>query len=204
MTSAQRKDNREDHLNDSWVELHFQQNQPPSTSISSSSAQIGDVSRSPLPSTAMEKLLLEAQREFSRGSSRVGSATSTAASSRGSPRSPHSPNNEPSALSLLSQVPTIDEDPAPQSQMTSVDPTQMNLIDLSSRPEAVPPREWGTTFKHPRRHRLSMRHSGGAFSLRNLPLLLFTHACSFFLGAATMLFVLRKYCKWGPHHMLAE
>ena len=65
------------YFTDSWVELHFQQNQ------GMSSSQDPSMQRSPLPSSAMEKLLLEAQREFSRGSSCVGSAASTAASSRG-------------------------------------------------------------------------------------------------------------------------
>ncbi|KAK2180603.1 hypothetical protein NP493_436g01045 [Ridgeia piscesae] len=47
------------------------------------------------------------------------------------------------------------------------------IWDWSSRPEVTPP------------------------SLENLPALLFTHACTFFLGAAAMLFYLKKYCNWA-------
>ena len=200
MASAQRSDSREEPLNDSWVELHFQQQQQ---AVGSTHPSSGASTPRPYPGTAihssaMEKLLLEAQRDFSRGSSRVASATSTAASSRGSPKSPHSPNNEPSTLGLFSEISTIQERPV--SATSSQESNSDWIWEWSSRPEAVPPSEFGSKFKHPRRHKLSVRNTkvmtSGIFALENLPILILTHACTFFLGAAAMLVYLKKFCKW--------
>lgn len=195
MASTQRSDSREDTLNDSWVELHFQQ-------LANSGTSTPRTYPSIIHSSAMEKLLLEAQRDLSRGSSRgssrVASATSTAASSRGSPKSPHSPNNEPSTLGLFSEISTIQERPA--SDTSSQEGNTDWIWEWSSRPEAVPPSEFGSKFKHPRRHKLSVRNTAvmtsGVFALENLPFLILTHACTFFLGAAAMLIYLKKFCKW--------
>merc|ERR1712126_11910 len=125
----------------------------------------------------MEKLLMEAQRESSRSSSR----NTSVASSRGSP---HSPNNEWAGEGAQGQAPPTIQ-------------TADWIWDWSSRPESMPPSGYERGFKHPRRSRLSVRNTGvmrsGPFSLENLPALLVTHACTFFMGAAVMLIYLKKY-----------
>jgi len=135
----------------------------------------------------MEKLLLEAQRDGSRGSSRNASTTS----SRGSPKSPHSPNNEPAG-----DISTIQEGETPEAQEV-----QDWIWDWSSRPEAIPPSEYNGRFKHPRRTKLSVRNTqimrNGIFNLENLPTLLLTHAATFIMGAAVMFIYLKKYCRWA-------
>lgn len=192
----------EDSLNDSWVELQFQQKQMQQGLSVDVGPALGKSLPLSLPPSTMEKLLLEAQREFSASSSRIGSATaSTAASSRGSPKSPHSPcADSSSSLGLLSEVSSLKVKEVPQ----SAPPEATDWIwEWSSRPEAQPPSgEWGSKLKHPHQHKLSARKmrvmNAGVFSLENLPILIFTHACTFFLGAATMFFFLKKYCKWAP------
>ncbi|XP_074641734.1 BCL2/adenovirus E1B 19 kDa protein-interacting protein 3-like [Tubulanus polymorphus] len=159
---------QEEPLNESWVELHFQNNGL-EQSESLNSIHNGN----------MEHLLREAQLESSRSSSRV---TSNASSKRGSPKGtqgPPSPNHTASDW----------------------------IWDWSSRPELQPPADWGSKFKHPgqqlkpRRHKLSVRNTSvmrsSLFNLENLPTLLLTHACTFFLGAATMLIYLKRYCNWA-------
>ncbi|KAK2150404.1 hypothetical protein LSH36_406g01042 [Paralvinella palmiformis] len=181
MSSIQRQDPKDDNLNDSWVELHFLQQQQQGTPPAGSAAmsrplQPGTIERMLLeaqkqqqltPPTAdpalykpvshgtMEKLLLEAQREWSRNSSRIGS-------------------NE-----------------------SRVQENGDWMLDWSSRPEVIPP-----GYKQPvKRAPLSVRNTkmmrSGPFSLENLPLMLLTHACTFFLGAAVMFMYLKRYCGWS-------
>lgn len=150
----------------------------------------------PVSHGTMEKLLLEAQREWSRNSSRIGSNVGSTASSRSSPKSPRSPNNEMSCIGLgESGITTIQE--------SRVQENGDWLWDWSSRPEVIPPGELvGARYKQPvKRAPLSVRNTkmmrSGPFSLENLPLMLLTHACTFFLGAAVMFMYLKKYCGWS-------
>ncbi|XP_064603746.1 BCL2/adenovirus E1B 19 kDa protein-interacting protein 3-like [Liolophura sinensis] len=167
MATSQKNGHSED-LNESWVELGPRE----TDGVTSHSVHHGN----------LEKLLIEAQRE-SRSSSQQ---TSTASSLRGSPKSPHSPNNElaPSDFRTIQEEPGTDW-----------------IWDWSSMPTAQPPSDWGSRFKHPKKNRLSVRNTrvmqNGVFCLENLPTLLLSHAASFFLGAAVMLVYLKKYCNWA-------
>ncbi|KAI0222302.1 BCL2/adenovirus E1B 19 kDa protein-interacting protein 3 [Lamellibrachia satsuma] len=200
MASLQGSETREEVLNDSWVELHFQQNRTPPNDNQGMFKSIS------VSNTQMEKLLLEAQRESSsrtssRGGSQLSSHVGSNPSSRGSPRSPHSPVTEmaptvPAHTLGLGEISTLQDCKGLREEGNND-----WIWDWSSRPEVAPPSEWSGRFKHPSRHKLSVRNTrvmrAGPFSLENLPALLFTHACTFFLGAAAMLFYLKKYCNWA-------
>ncbi|XP_060082441.1 BCL2/adenovirus E1B 19 kDa protein-interacting protein 3-like [Ylistrum balloti] len=165
MASTHRADASED-LHDSWVELN---NSGPQDPLVPQSIYNGN----------LEKLLIDAQKE-SRTPSRANSKESSA---RGSPKSPHSPNNE---------LATQDSDRDPGTDW---------IWDWSSRPEAHPPSDWNGRFKHRIcREKMTSRNSrvskSGVFTIDNLPQLLLTHACSFFLGAAVMFVCLKRYCSW--------
>ncbi|XP_052832155.1 BCL2/adenovirus E1B 19 kDa protein-interacting protein 3-like [Octopus bimaculoides] len=136
----------------------------------------------------MEKLLMEAQQE-SCSSSQANSAVS---SNRGSPKISNSPKEW--ATHEMSQGESVGTD---------------WIWDWSSRPEIQPVGDLSGYFKHPRRHRLSVRNTkvlrNGVFCMENLPTLLISHACSFVLGAAVMFMYLKKYCNWAAviaHHAL--
>ncbi|XP_035672440.1 BCL2/adenovirus E1B 19 kDa protein-interacting protein 3-like isoform X1 [Branchiostoma floridae] len=143
---------------DSWVELHYanngdqQQQQQQGTNGNLTSPHNGN----------MEKLLIEAQHESPRNSSRGSS----------SPRSPNSPplpvngsDHEMGSLngsnghSEKSQV----HSETGSSNSASLPPlpernTAEWIWDWSSRPEQNPPKDWEKKLKHPK-HRLSMRHT---------------------------------------------
>ncbi|GFS13069.1 histone-lysine N-methyltransferase SETMAR [Elysia marginata] len=185
MASAARPDQKADDLNDSWVELHYQSSplksagQPVET-MSSSTDPVCDIITPQLPLScstgSMERLLIDAQRE-SRTPSRPNSNQS---SQGGSPKSPSSPNSEWSNDDWRSKQ----------------DPGTEWMWDWSSRPEVQQSVDsMCEKFRHPgslgsKRHSpLSVRNTKvmsktGVFSLANLPTLLLTHACTFFLGAA--------------------
>lgn len=212
MDSSARQGNGDGQLNDSWVELNFQQQQR--SGVATPEAALHR--QVPLPGLShnqMEKLLLEAANE-SRGSSRGSSRISSQASSRGSPKSPHSPNNELAPGLMGADIQTIQrssiaeatyrvrEGEVLQAVQRADIPTDW-IWDWSSRPEVMPPSDYGKQFKHPGNHgsKLSVRNSKvlrsvGVFTLDNLPTLLVTHACTFFLGAAAMFIYLKKYCNW--------
>lgn len=175
----------EEALNESWVELHFQQqaeNQTRNGNNGNGNNGNGQSLQSALNGN-YERLLIEAQRENS-------SKATSNASSRGSPKGSNSP--------------------VPASQDTQQFQTAEWIWDWSSRPEVQPPSEW--KFKHPaapppRRTKLSvrntkvMRQDGGVFCLENLPVLFLTHACSFVLGAATVFIYLKKCCNLTANTM---
>uniref|UniRef100_K1RL95 BCL2/adenovirus E1B 19 kDa protein-interacting protein 3 n=1 Tax=Magallana gigas TaxID=29159 RepID=K1RL95_MAGGI len=108
----------------------------------------------------VEKLLIEAQKE-SRSPSRANSKESSA---QGSPKSPHSPNNE---------------------LQESRDPGTEWIWDWSSRPEANPPLEWKERFKRPA---TSVRNTRVMktmfFSWENLPYIVCSSTIAFISGAA--------------------
>merc|ERR1712150_380407 len=167
MSGNSEKDVAAQTLNDSWVKLPWKME---------GTLQEHPSMEKPLGINT-QKLLLEAHR--------VSSCTS---SSRGSPRSPHSPNNEPA--DLVGQG---------VQELSVLQPGQLNPIptdwiwDWSSRPELMPPS--GMTYKHPRKSKLSVRNTrlmqDGPLSL---PVLLLTHACTFFFGAAVMFIYFKRNC----------
>ncbi|GFO40847.1 Bcl2/adenovirus e1b 19 kda protein-interacting protein 3 [Plakobranchus ocellatus] len=194
MASAPRPEQRGDDLNDSWVELHYQASPLKSSQAgeiaSSSTDPSHDVLNSDLPIScstgSMERLLIDAQRE-SRTPSRPNSNQS---SQGGSPKSPASPNSEWSNEEWRSKQ----------------DPGTEWMWDWSSRPEMQQSLDsMCEKFRHPgsvggKRHTpMSVRNSKvmnktRIFSLANLPTLLLTHACTFFLGAAAVIIYFKKYC----------
>jgi BCL2/adenovirus E1B protein-interacting protein 3 len=163
---------KNERLNESWIEVQ--------------DSQLSE-SQSPVPAraanSAMEKLLLEAQKESSSGTSRIDSPASSKASSRCS-------NGDRAANS---DSPQAEPDLMPELKGTDW------VWDWSSRPEAIPPSGTVSRLKHPtpQRSRFSIRNTrimhGLYYSMENLPMLLLTHACSFILGATTMFVCLRRW-----------
>lgn len=175
--AAQSKDN----LQDSWVELYYKNGSNGNSQNGATGLQEPQTSQILYPES-IEKLLIEAQKE-SRTPSRNNSRE---ASARGSPKSPHSPSNE-----LSSSSSQDDRDPGTEW-----------MWDWSSRPEVIPPSDLNGKFKHPapRKSKLSVRNtpvmrSGifRVFQLENLPILLLSHACAVFLGAAGLFMYLKKF-----------
>lgn len=192
MSSPSDNKSLQDSLTESWI--GFNQTPTAVQGDNDSVATSSPVKLTSVNSKALEKLLLEAQKESSYGSSRIDSL----ASSRASPHSQHSPTTEQSANPGIENVTSlqIEDHVLPLEEGDHLD--NVNWIwDWSSRPEAVPPSS--LQFKHPttKRHRLSIRRTGFmrgiVFTLENLPLLIFTHACSFVLGAASMAYYLRRF-----------
>ncbi|KAL5022021.1 hypothetical protein ScPMuIL_001176 [Solemya velum] len=172
MATTQKTEPPED-LHDSWVELHYQTN--------GQNSQADPVMPQTIYNGTLEKLLIEAQKE-----SRTPSiANSKESSARGSPKSPHSPNNETAGGDTV----TVDRDPGTDW-----------IWDWSSRPEIQQSSDFGR-FKHPRKSKLSIRNTrvmkAGIFRIENIPTLLLSHACTFFLGAAVMFMYIKKYCSWA-------
>lgn len=180
MASRTSSDSRSDSLNGSWVEVeqNVRYYPPPSP-----------VKHAPLNTFTLERLLREAQRE----SPKSISCANSPYSSRHSPRSP-----PPSPSEDLS-VADIDQAMAGQ-ESGGAD----WVWDWSSRPEVVPPSDYACNMKHPlsRWQKLSIRNTRVMhaiyLSLENLPMLIITHACTFVLGAATMLIYLKKYWNLTP------
>uniref|UniRef100_A0A182YU55 BCL2/adenovirus E1B 19 kDa protein-interacting protein 3 n=1 Tax=Biomphalaria glabrata TaxID=6526 RepID=A0A182YU55_BIOGL len=181
MASTQRPD-RSDDLNDSWVELHYvnqDRYQPMESSASTSTDPVVATYMS-----TMEKLLIDAQRE-SRTPSRPNSKES---SYRGSPNGPASPNTE-----------WTNQDWKPKQE-----PNTDWIWDWSSRPELQQSFDnLSEKFRHPGSKvghtPLSVRNTQvmkktRLFSWANLPTLLLTHACTFFLGAAAVFIYFKKFC----------
>ncbi|XP_076460519.1 BCL2/adenovirus E1B 19 kDa protein-interacting protein 3-like [Babylonia areolata] len=173
---ASQKPLQEGELNDSWVELQMQQNlglmaEPTIETPHQASAYNGN----------LEKLLIEAQRE-SRSTSYANSKESSA---RASPKSPPSPSSADWG----------------SEGRTRLDPGSDWIWDWSSGPEIQQPGDWSGKFRHPgaKPRRIPAKvpvTKSGIFRLENLPTLLLTHACTFFLGAAVMFMYLKKYCHW--------
>ncbi|XP_071828484.1 BCL2/adenovirus E1B 19 kDa protein-interacting protein 3-like isoform X2 [Apostichopus japonicus] len=143
MTSTPRSE-VEDPLNESWVELNLS-SQGGSGVVTPNS--VNNAGGKPLPihcTTNMEKLLMEAQRDQSR-------STSRGSSRDGSPKSPHSPV-------LSSDIPgsTLSSHSGASDSEQGLRNTEW-IWDWSSRPEHAPPKEF--RFKHPENARLSLRKS---------------------------------------------
>jgi len=163
---------QKDELQDSWVDIHYQNNGNGSPRKTEQPENVGMYT-----TLNIEKLLSDAQRESNN--------TSREASARGSPKSLHSPTNE-LAIGIQEERQEVGTD---------------WIWDWSSGPERNPTGDMSFKFRHPamkKRHKYSMRNtavlkSHSLFSLENLPTLLLTHACSFVFGAAVMLIYLKKY-----------
>lgn len=179
MSSSQATQSK-DNLQDSWVELHYLNGKHGNRQNGATNSQEPESSQVIYPEN-IEKLLIEAQKE-SRTPSRNSSRDTSA---RGSPKSPHSPSNELATNGQDEREPVTDW-----------------IWDWSSRPEMIPPSDFNGKFKHPimRKNKLSVRNtpvmrSGifRVFSLENLPVLLLSHACAVFLGAAGLFIYLKKF-----------
>ncbi|XP_036402821.1 BCL2/adenovirus E1B 19 kDa protein-interacting protein 3-like [Megalops cyprinoides] len=149
--STERQTNSEENLQGSWVELHF----------SSGSGSVGSRSSQEQPAAFlqegdMERMLLEAQRESGRSSSRGSSHCDSP------PRS-----QTPLHVCRSSDVCSSGEKNSSQSEEDFLERRREvdNLMkknadwiwDWSSRPENIPPKEF--LLKHPKR--------AGALSIRN-------------------------------------
>ncbi|XP_011445562.1 BCL2/adenovirus E1B 19 kDa protein-interacting protein 3-like [Crassostrea angulata] len=147
---------KQEDFQDSWVDLE------------SSGNSTGALHSIHNGNSEVEKLLIEAQKE-SRSPSRANSKESSA---QGSPKSPHSPNNE---------------------LQESRDPGTEWIWDWSSRPEANPPLEWKERFKRPA---TSVRNTRVMktmfFSWENLPYIVCSSTIAFISGAAMMFLIMRR------------
>ncbi|XP_006099067.1 BCL2/adenovirus E1B 19 kDa protein-interacting protein 3 [Myotis lucifugus] len=151
---------QEESLQGSWVELHFSSNGNGSSVPASVSIYNGD----------MEKILLDAQHESGRSSSKSSHCDSP-------PRS-HSSQSEEDYIERRKEVESI------------LKKNSDWIWDWSSRPENIPPKEF--LFRHPKRTAtLSMRNTsvmkkGGVFSAEFLkvflPSLLLSHLLAIGLG----------------------
>ncbi|KAL3863622.1 hypothetical protein ACJMK2_005372 [Sinanodonta woodiana] len=150
--ASTRTGDQKDELQESWIEVHY----------------TGDERCVPQAQSAyngsFEKLLLEAQKE-SRSPSR---ANSRDTSGRGSPKSLHSPNNEPASAEDLR------------------DPGTDWIWDWSSGPEAMPSSNFNGKFKHPAGKKSGVishkERRKTLLSRENMPVLLLTHTCTLVLG----------------------
>jgi len=162
----------------------------------------------------MEKLLMDAQRE-SRNPSCAQSREQSCNVSRVQSRDPSTnvsrttsrPHSKASSLGGSSPKsppsPTSSPHPEWSAEWRSREPGTEWIWDWSSRPEIVQSFEnIEDRFRHPMKKKrpiLSMRNSdilrkSSIFSWANLPTLLFTHAASFFFGAAVVIIYVKKYC----------
>ncbi|XP_072828235.1 BCL2/adenovirus E1B 19 kDa protein-interacting protein 3 isoform X1 [Vicugna pacos] len=182
---------QEESLHGSWVELHFGGNGNGSSVPDSVSIYNGD----------MEKILLDAQHESGRSSSKSSHCDSPPRSqtpqdiNRASETDTHSLGEKNSSQgNLLSPftAPQSEEDYMERRrEVESILKKNSDWIwDWSSRPENIPPKEF--LFKHPKRSAtLSMRNTsvmkkGGIFSAEFLkvflPSLLLSHLLAIGLG----------------------
>ncbi|XP_030058833.1 BCL2/adenovirus E1B 19 kDa protein-interacting protein 3 [Microcaecilia unicolor] len=180
---------QEENLQGSWVELYFSGN-----GNGSSTQQVGQ-GQEQVPASAsiyngdMEKILLDAQHESGRSSSRESSRCDSP------PRS-----QTPQSIQRSSESDSSKEKTGSQSEEDYIERRKEleNILkknsdwiwDWSSRPENIPPKEF--LFKHPKRSAtLSMRNTsvmkkGGIFSAEFLkvflPSLLLSHLLAIGLG----------------------
>ncbi|EAW49143.1 BNIP3 isoform 1 [Pan troglodytes] len=171
---------QEESLQGSWVELHFSNNGNGGSVPASVSIYNGD----------MEKILLDAQHESGRSSSKSSHCDSPPRSqtpqdtNRASETDTHSIGEKNSSQSE-------EDDIERRKEVESILKKNSDWIwDWSSRPENIPPKEF--LFKHPKRTAtLSMRNTsvmkkGGIFSAEFLkvflPSLLLSHLLAIGLG----------------------
>uniref|UniRef100_A0A8C8R5Q4 BCL2 interacting protein 3 n=1 Tax=Pelusios castaneus TaxID=367368 RepID=A0A8C8R5Q4_9SAUR len=181
---------QEENLHGSWVELHFSSN---GNTVQPTSQEQGPASIS-IHNGDMEKILLDAQHESGRSSSRESSHCDSPTRSqtpqdinRASETETHSSGEKNSSQSeedFLERRKEVERLLQKNSDW---------IWDWSSRPENIPPKEF--LFKHPKRSSsLSMRNTsmmkkGGIFSAEFLkvflPSLLLSHLLAIGLGSWT-------------------
>lgn len=164
-------------LSDSWIEMQL-------TPLASRKGSSSDLDHS---AATLEKLLKDAQREHLSSSPVLSLASH--ASSHHSPKELLSPSSE-SPIHV----------PIPGQRVLSEQQITEWMWDWSSRPENIPPCDFGQ-LKHPdkpldvARDKERGRHSEmvGLWSMPLMTTLLVTHACTFTVGAALMLLLVRRY-----------
>ncbi|XP_035185364.1 BCL2/adenovirus E1B 19 kDa protein-interacting protein 3 [Oxyura jamaicensis] len=182
---------QEENLQGSWVELHFSSNGNGNGNSSTSTSQEQVPASISIHNGDMEKILLDAQHESGRSSSRESSHCD-------SPPRSQTPQDSHRALEIESH--SSGEKNSFQSEEDFLERRKEVerllkknadwIWDWSSRPENIPPKEF--LFKHPRRTAtLSMRNTsvmkkGGIFSAEFLkvflPSLLLSHLLAIGLG----------------------
>ncbi|XP_057264645.1 BCL2/adenovirus E1B 19 kDa protein-interacting protein 3 [Pezoporus wallicus] len=182
---------QEENLQGSWVELHFSSNGNGNGSSVSAGSQEQVPASISIHNGDMEKILLDAQHESGRSSSRESSHCD-------SPPRSQTPQDSHRALEIESH--SSGEKNSFQSEEDFLERRREVerllkknadwIWDWSSRPENIPPKEF--LFKHPRRTAtLSMRNTsvmkkGGIFSAEFLkvflPSLLLSHLLAIGLG----------------------
>uniref|UniRef100_A0A8B9G455 BCL2/adenovirus E1B 19 kDa protein-interacting protein 3 n=1 Tax=Amazona collaria TaxID=241587 RepID=A0A8B9G455_9PSIT len=182
---------QEENLQGSWVELHFSSNGNGNGSTVSAGSQEQVPASISIHNGDMEKILLDAQHESGRSSSRESSHCD-------SPPRSQTPQDSHRALEIESH--SSGEKNSFQSEEDFLERRREVerllkknadwIWDWSSRPENIPPKEF--LFKHPRRTAtLSMRNTsvmkkGGIFSAEFLkvflPSLLLSHLLAIGLG----------------------
>ncbi|XP_005509387.2 BCL2/adenovirus E1B 19 kDa protein-interacting protein 3 [Columba livia] len=188
-SAMSRHSSQDENLQGSWVELHFSSNGNGSTATPTGQEQVpASIS---IHNGDMEKILLDAQHESGRSSSRESSHCD-------SPPRSQTPQDSHRALELESH--SSGEKNSFQSEEDFLERRREVerllkknadwIWDWSSRPENIPPKEF--LFKHPRRTAtLSMRNTsvmkkGGIFSAEFLkvflPSLLLSHLLAIGLG----------------------
>jgi BCL2/adenovirus E1B protein-interacting protein 3 len=197
-------DTRNERLNESWIECGTAAaagEELTSDKLQQSVHSVSPSQASSLVNSSVERLLLEAQKESSCASSLY---LNSRESSQESPKSVHSPASELNANNDAADVSSqVSNEAASATAATNW------VLNWSSRPEIVPPSDRTASVLHdaghavaPRRHRLSIRNTcvmrGILFVVENFPVLLVTHACSFILGAVTVVVYLKKYRRWSP------
>ncbi|XP_028585730.2 BCL2/adenovirus E1B 19 kDa protein-interacting protein 3 [Podarcis muralis] len=189
MSSSEGLGVQEENLQGSWVELHFSSNGNGNGAHATSQEQ-GPASIS-IHNGDMEKILLDAQHESGRSSSRESSHCDSPPRSQ-TPQDIHRASEVESRGSGEKNSSQSEEDF--QERRKEVEQLLKKnsdwMWDWSSRPENIPPKEF--LFKHPKRTAtLSMRNTsvmkkGGIFSAEFLkvflPSLLLSHLLAIGLG----------------------
>ncbi|XP_058841223.1 BCL2/adenovirus E1B 19 kDa protein-interacting protein 3-like [Acipenser ruthenus] len=191
--STDKPSNQEESLQGSWVELHFSGNANGNGSPAQNGGQ--EQVQASIHNGDLEKMLLDAQHESGRSSS------------RGSSHSDSPPRSQtPLHRRRGSEVPSSGEKNSSQSEEDYLERRREvdNLMkknadwiwDWSSRPENIPPKEF--LFKHPKRPvTLSMRNTsvmkkGGIFSAEFLKVFLPSLIISHILAVGLGIFIGRR------------
>ncbi|XP_041099659.1 BCL2/adenovirus E1B 19 kDa protein-interacting protein 3-like [Polyodon spathula] len=190
--SADKLSSQEENLQGSWVELHFSGNANGNGSPAENGGQ--EQVQASIHNGDLEKMLLDAQHESGRSSS------------RGSSHSDSPPRSQtPLHLRRCSEVPSVEKNSF-QSEEDYLERRKEveNLMkknadwiwDWSSRPENIAPKEF--LFKHPKRPvTLSMRNTsimkkGGIFSAEFLKVFLPSLIISHILAVGLGIFIGRR------------
>ncbi|XP_031760919.1 BCL2/adenovirus E1B 19 kDa protein-interacting protein 3 isoform X1 [Xenopus tropicalis] len=179
---------QDEHLQGSWVELHFSNNGNfPTTQLMGQDQGPASIS---IHNGDMEKILLDAQHESGRSSSRESSHCDSPPRSQ-TPSIQRCSESDTSGSKEKSSSQSEEDYIERRKELENLLKKNSDWIwDWSSRPENIPPKEF--LFKHPKRSSaLSMRNTsvmkkGGIFSAEFLkvflPSLLLSHLLAIGLG----------------------